>query len=46
MEIEEIVKMIIFVVVLVIMVGAVALLLTGKGMEVLDSIRNLLRFGQ
>jgi len=46
MEIEEIVKMIIVVVVLVIMVGAVGLLLTGKGMEVLDSIRNLLRFGQ
>jgi hypothetical protein len=46
METEELVKMVIFVVVLVIMVGAVALLLTGKGMEVLDSIKNLLRFGQ
>ena len=46
MEMEEVVKMIIFVIVLVIMVGAVALLLNGKGMEVLDSIKNLLRFGQ
>jgi hypothetical protein len=46
MEIEEIVKMVIFVIVLIIMVGAVALLLTGKGMEVLGSIRDLLRFGQ
>jgi hypothetical protein len=46
MEIEEIVKMVIFVIVLVIMVGAVALLLSGRGMEVLDSIRNLLRFGE
>lgn len=46
MEIEEIVKMVIFVIVLVIMVSAVGLLLTGKGAEVLDSIRNLLRFGQ
>lgn len=46
MEIEEIVKMIIFVVVLVIMVGAVALLLSGKGAEALGSIRDLLRFGR
>jgi len=46
METEEIVKMIVFVVVLVIMVGAVALLLTGKGTEVLGSIKDLLRFGR
>jgi hypothetical protein len=46
MEIEEIVKMIIFVLVLVIMVGAVGILLSGKGMEILGSIKDLLRFGR
>lgn len=46
MEIEEIVKILIFVLVLVIMVGAVILLFSGKGGDVLDSIRNILRFGR
>jgi len=46
MEIEEIVKMIIFVVVLIIMVGAVILLLSGKGGEALQVIKDLLRFGR
>jgi len=45
MEMEEIVKILIFVVVLVIMVGAV-IMLTGKGGALLDSIRNVLRFGR
>jgi len=45
MEMEEIVKMIIFVVVLVIMVGAVVFLFSGKGGELLGSIRDLMRFG-
>ncbi|MCR4285132.1 MAG: hypothetical protein NUV97_03770 [archaeon] len=45
MEMEEIVKMVIFVVILVVLVGAVFLLLSGKGAAVLDSIRNLLRRG-
>jgi len=45
MEMEEIVKILIFVIVLVIMVGAVVML-TGKGGAVLDSIRDLLRFGR
>ena len=46
MEMEEIVKILIFVVVLVIMVGAVVFLFGEKGGQILDSIRNLLRFGQ
>ena len=46
MEIEEIVKMIIFVIVLVIMVGAVILLLSGKGGDALGAIKDLLRFGR
>ncbi len=46
MEIEEIVKMVIFVLVLVIMVGAIGVLLSGKGMEILGSIKDLLRFGR
>lgn len=43
---SEIVKIIIVIVVLVIMVGAVILLLKGKGGEVLDAVRNVLRFGR
>ena len=46
MEIEEIVKMIIFVLVLVVMVGAVGILLSGKGAEILGSVKDLLRFGR
>lgn len=45
MEMEEIVKILIFVLVLVIMVGAV-IMFQGKGGELLDSIRNILRFGR
>ena len=46
METEEIVKMIIFVLVLVVMVGAVAILLSGKGADILGSVKDLLRFGR
>ena len=46
MEIEEIVKMIIFVLVLVVMVGAVAILLSGRGMEMINGVKDLLRFGR
>ncbi len=46
MEIKEIVKMIIFIIVLIIMVSAVAVLLSGKGAEILGSIKDLLRFGR
>jgi hypothetical protein len=45
MEIEEIVKMLVFVVFLVVMVGAVVFLFQGKGGELLASIKNILRFG-
>ncbi|MFH0711604.1 MAG: hypothetical protein V1889_00595 [archaeon] len=43
---SEIVKIIIVIVVLVIMVGAVIVLLSGKGGQILDSVRNVLRFGR
>lgn len=46
MEMEEIVKMLIFIVVLVIMVGAVTFLFGEKGGQILDSIKNILRFGR
>lgn len=46
MEMEEIVKILIVVVVLVIMVGAITFLFAGKGGEIFDSIRNVLRFGR
>ncbi len=45
MEMEEIVKILIFVVVLVIMIGAFALL-SDKGGALLEGVRNVLRFGQ
>ena len=46
MEMEQIVKLLIFVVVLAILVGAVIFLLTGKGAGLLDSVKNMLRFGK
>jgi len=45
MEMEEVVKLLIAVVVLVIMVGAIVFLFTEKGVQLLDSIKNTLRFG-
>ncbi len=45
MEMEEIVKILIVVVVLVVLVGAAIFLFGGKGTELLDSIKNMLRFG-
>lgn len=45
MEMEEVVKLIIVILVLVILAGAVIFLFKGKGGEILDSIRNVLRFG-
>jgi len=45
MEMEEIVRMSIFIVILIIMVGAV-IMFSDKGGQILDSIRNLLRFGR
>ena len=46
MEMEEIVKLLIVVVVLVLMVGAIIVLFTGKGGELLDGVRRVLRFGK
>jgi len=45
MEMEEIVKILIFVLVLVILVGAVAMF-EDKGGAILDSIRSAMRFGK
>jgi len=45
MEMEEIVKILIFVVVLVIMVGAF-ILLSDKGGDLLEGVKNVLRFGK
>ena len=42
----EIGKIILAVVVLVLLVGAVLILFKGKGGEVLEAIKNLLRFGK
>jgi len=46
METEEIVKILIVVVVLVLLVGGFILLFQGKGGSLLDSIKNVLRFGK
>jgi len=46
MEMEEVVKILIAVVVLVLMVGVVIVLFSGKGGDLLDSVRNLMRFGK
>jgi hypothetical protein len=45
MEIEEIVKILIVVVVLVLMVGVIYVLFTGKGGQVLDAVKNMMRMG-
>ena len=46
MELDELVKILIFFVVLVIMMGAVVFLLYGKGGNILDYIGNIWRFGR
>lgn len=46
MEIDEIIKILIFVLVLVIMVGGGVVLLSGKGFESLNFIKDILRFGR
>jgi hypothetical protein len=45
MEIEEIIKILIAVLVLVVLVGAAIFLLGNKGGDLLSSIKNALRFG-
>ena len=46
MEMKEIIKLLIFVLVLVILTSAVIVLLKGKGFEALSSIKDVLRFGR
>ena len=46
MDIKEIVKILIFVLVLVIMIGGGVVLFSGKGFDVLSSIKDILRFGR
>ena len=46
MEVEEIVKILIAIVLLIALVGVVIVLLKGKGGDLLGSIRNILRFGK
>ena len=43
---DELVKILIAVVVLVLMAAGVILLLSGKGGEMWDAVRNVLRFGR
>jgi preprotein translocase subunit SecG len=45
MEMEEIVKMLIFVVVLAVVIAGVIFLFKGKGGGILDSVRRALRLG-
>jgi hypothetical protein len=46
MEIEEIAKMVIFVILLVVVIGGVVVLFSGKGSEMLGAVKDLLRFGR
>ena len=46
MEMEEIVKILIALVVLIVLIGVVVVLFKGKGGELLGSIKNILRFGR
>ncbi|NPE29608.1 hypothetical protein HNV12_16935 [Methanococcoides sp. SA1] len=46
MEMEEIVKVLIFVLVLAISIGAAVYFLGGGGEDLFGSIKNLLRFGK
>ena len=46
MEMEEIVKILIVVLVLVLMIGVIVVLFSGKGGDILSSIKNMLRFGR
>ena len=46
MEMKEIVKILIVVLVLLLMVGIIFVLFKGKGGDVLSAIKNMLRFGR
>lgn len=45
METRELVELLIFVIVLVIVIGIVLWLVKGKGISILEAVRNLFRFG-
>ncbi len=46
MEIEEIVKLIIAIVVFIVLLAGIILLLSGRGSEVLGGIKEAMRFGR
>ena len=46
MDMREIIKVLIFVLVLVIMIAGGVVLLSGKGFDALSSIKDILRFGR
>jgi len=46
MEIDEIVKTVIALAILIVLVSGVIMLLSGKGGEIITSIREALRFGR
>jgi hypothetical protein len=46
MELEEIVKIVFILIALVVIVGGVVMLLLGKGGRVMDSIKDVFRFGR
>jgi len=46
MELEEIIKIIIAVFVLVILIGGAIFLFSEKGGELLNSLRNIMKFGR
>jgi len=46
MEIEELIRLLIFVLVLVIVVGAVIFLFKERGGALLEHLRNIMRFGR
>ena len=45
MEMEEIVKLLIVILVLVILIGVFVVMFKGGGMDLLGSIKNIFRFG-
>jgi hypothetical protein len=46
MNSKDIVKLLILVFVLIVMVGGIVLLLSGRGGELMDTLRNSWRFGR
>ena len=44
--ISEVTKMVLAVIFLILLVGVIILLVSGRGGQILDTIKNLLRFGR